>query len=64
MLLIIGTFIGNGIIYGQNSNEQITFTFFMISKLIPIIVGNYFRSKNEALLVMSSVKLEKQSEQQ
>jgi hypothetical protein len=64
VLLIIGTFIGNGIIYGQNSNEQITFTFFMISKLIPIIVGNYFRSKNEALLVMSSVKLEKQSEQQ
>jgi hypothetical protein len=58
LFLIFGDFFFFGFKNGFFSNEHLTFTGFMIGQLIPIMVGNYFRSKSEALLIMKSVSLE------
>jgi hypothetical protein len=57
-ILIIGEFFFYGFTAGFGSNEQVTLTFFMIAQLVPLAVGNYFRSKSEACIIMRAVDFE------
>jgi hypothetical protein len=48
VMLVVGEFFFFGWKNGFMTNVQLSFTGFMIIQLIPIMVGNYFRSKSEA----------------